>query len=901
MHYCNTIKKIQQDVLGDIMKYKAIQACLTLLALCVPFFAYANEYPQIQRLKNGLTVLIIEDKRFPIVSTRLYVKAGSSMEEPNEYGISHLLEHMVFKGSKSHPKGIDGMIEYEGGNLNAYTSYDQTVYLNDMPSDKWKLALEGIQGLAFDPLLKLSDLKQEREVVRAELKQRADNPGTQLMHLATAASLKGTTYEHPVIGTDELLQKIQPSAMKAYIKKNYDPSEMLLVVAGDINAQEVFKESEKLFSQYKNLNSRTLEVPYSDTEISALGQGFQINIQKGKWNKSHINISFPIPHNTSESTPAIQMLGILLDFDDNSLLPQELRFKEKIVDRIASYSYSFDRIGLFNIYAQLDSKNIPLFLERLMEILSTLDAQDFTESELNQARIAIENSFWYKNQTVQSMANSYGDLYWSNPADPLGKAWLNSIKNVNVEQINAVIEKYLRPDAMSLSILLPENENLDQNLLYASQKSIWVTENKSTSTQAEKTQAEIIQIANKTLVLTPDTSIPFMSVNINFLGGESLLTTSEFTDNSYNTNAVPTITAEVLSQAVRGMNSKKLTSFLSQKDISISAQSSALTFQISAHGATRFSDDILEIVTDVIYKPAFNKKDIKIAQEEQIVHILSIKDSVNASLGTKLNPFLFPNHPYGSDKNGTEESVNAIKRKDLRKFWDLQKDQAMVISIAGDYNRQEMIDFVESLPNPKASIKNQNLKVNAPTWTTEKSLHTLVEGRNQDFSGIIFPTVDKNHEDAPALRVLAATLDGFNGILFQELREKRNLGYSAGPIPFAGEKAGYLGFSIIASPEHRKVIEEQFIAITNLLRKNGVTDKEITAAKASLKMAFVNSNQTASARAASAANAALFGHDIDYSKIYLDKILKVTKEDVDKVIDKYLVLEKAYAFRSGSK
>ena len=108
------------------MKYKAIQICLTLLTFCMPFLAHANEYPQVQRLKNGLTVLIVEDNRFPIVSTRLYVKAGSSMENPDEYGISHLLEHMVFKGSKSHPKGIDNFIEAEGGSLNAYTSYDQT-------------------------------------------------------------------------------------------------------------------------------------------------------------------------------------------------------------------------------------------------------------------------------------------------------------------------------------------------------------------------------------------------------------------------------------------------------------------------------------------------------------------------------------------------------------------------------------------------------------------------------------------------------------------------------------------------------------------------------------------------------------------------------------------------------
>ena len=881
------------------MKYRIIQACFALLVLCAPLFAHANEYPKVQRLKNGMSVLVVEDNRFPIVSTRLYVKAGSSMEAPDEYGISHFLEHMVFKGSKSHPNGIDGIIEYEGGNLNAYTSYDQTVYLNDMPSDKWKLALESIQGLAFNPLLRPNDIKQEREVVRAELKQRGDSPGTQLMHLSTATSLKGTEYEHPVIGTDEHLLKIKADKMRSYIRKNYDPSEMLLVVAGDINAQDIFKEAEKLFSQYKNLNSRPLEAPYTDEDITALGKGFQVNIREGKWNKSHVNISFPIPHNTSANTPAIQMLSILLDFDDNSLLPQELRFKDKIVDQIASYSYSFDRIGLFNIYAQLDSKNIPLFFEKMTHILKNLDAQDFTETEMNQARTAIENSFWYKNQTVQAKADSYGDLYWSNPADPLGDAWLDSIKNVNTQQINNVIDKYLRPEAMSLSVLLPENEKINTNALLTSQKSIWPSEKRNSVAKSKEEKTERIQIANKTLVLIPDTNIPFMSVSINFLGGESLLKNQDFAQN-HNTIAVPTMTADVLSKAIKGMNSKKLTALLSQKDISLSAHASALNFQVSAHGATKFSDDILKIITKTIYKPAFDNTDIEKAKEEQIVHILSIKDSVTAALGNELNSFLFPSHPYGSNVNGTEKDVNAITRKDLRKFWDLQRNQAMVISVAGDYDREQIIKFVESLPNPNTT-NNQALNITEPKWTTEKSLYTPVEGRNQDFLGLIFPTVDKNHEDAPALRVLASALDGFNGILFQELREKRNLGYSAGPIPFAGEKAGYLGFSMIASPEHRKVIQEQFTAITNKLRKDGITEKELKSAKASLKMAYVNSNQTANARAASAANATLFGHNMDYAKTYLEKTLSVTKEDVNRVIKKYLVLENAYDFRSGAK
>ena len=124
--------------------------------------------PHIFHLKNGLTIAVKEDSRFPLASVRLYVNAGSAWEQPGEAGISHLLEHMVFKGSKTGPKGVDKRVENAGGYLNASTSFDETIYLTDLPAAQWKTALRAVRDLAFDPLLRQADLDAEREVVLAE-------------------------------------------------------------------------------------------------------------------------------------------------------------------------------------------------------------------------------------------------------------------------------------------------------------------------------------------------------------------------------------------------------------------------------------------------------------------------------------------------------------------------------------------------------------------------------------------------------------------------------------------------------------------------------------------------------------------------------------------------------------
>ncbi len=889
-----------------------LRVLLLFLFMSLPMQGYANEFPSIQRLENGLQVLVIEDKRFPIVSSRLYVKAGSAMENyevalaknsektKNVFGISHLLEHMVFKGSKSHPGGIDKIVEDKGGDLNAYTSYDQTVYYNEMPSAEWELSLEAIQGLAFDPLLREKDLQQEREVVLAELKQRADSPSTQLLHLTTKSSLQGTDYEHPVIGTEDSLKNIQVADIKDYIKKFYDPSEMLLVIVGDVDKNLVFKKANSLFSGYKNQNIRPISMPYSKDFIKDLGQGININVNKGKWNKSYVNISFPIPHGNSIDSTVMQLLGILLSFDDNSPLLREFRFQEQLVDEIAAYAYGFDRIGLFNIYAKLDSVNLEAYFEKMTKFLQNLQASNFSAIELEQAKTAIENSLWNKNITVQSKASFYGNTYFENPADPLGENSFKIIENMSFEQIQEAIEEYIRPESLGLAILLPEEDNLNLESIKSNYNATWKSDERKNNDKNTTLSSEILEINNKTLILTPDLTIPFMSVSVDFLGGESLFTLPEYNLDKYQTTAVPSLTANVLTMAVREMDFETFTAFLSQRDISISASSHALNFQVSAHGATKFSADIFKVISDVIYEPGFYNSDLKKAKEEQLVKILSIKDSVPASLGNNLYKFLFPNHPYGNDKVGTEEDVNAIAKRDLRHFWKLQREQAMVISVAGDYDRAEVIEFVKSLPSSDNSIKNNQLSIGEPTWNDEKNLYVKVEGRNQDYMGIIFPTVDRNHQDAPALNVLSTALSGFNGILFQELREKRNLGYSASPIPFAGEKAGFLGFGIMASPTHRQTITEQFNAITNTLRKHGISDTELERAKNSLQMSHINNNQTAQSRASQASIAVLFGHDFDFSKQYLDKIMKVTKDDVNRVIQKYLVLENAYQVRAGA-
>ena len=227
---------------------------------------------QVTKLPNGLSVLILKDTRFPLVSTRLYVHAGSSYETPDQAGISHVLEHMVFKGTDSRPKSaISQEVESAGGYLNAATSYDYTVYITDMPDRHWKLGMDVVRDMAFHPTLDPQELESEKNVIVAELQRGEDDPGSRMFKTLLADTLKGTPYDRPIIGYEKTIRALTTQNLRDYIAKYYQPQNMLLVVVGNVDPAEVLAEAEKMFAPYKNTAPLKEVMPYEADRLPLPG------------------------------------------------------------------------------------------------------------------------------------------------------------------------------------------------------------------------------------------------------------------------------------------------------------------------------------------------------------------------------------------------------------------------------------------------------------------------------------------------------------------------------------------------------------------------------------------------------------------------------------------------------
>ena len=868
---------------------KFLTKCLSVLMVgcLLPFAVHASD-TQVFRLLNGMSVLIREDSRFPLVSVRLFVRAGSAWERPEEAGMSHLLEHMVFKGSATSGEGVDKLVENAGGSMNAYTAYDMTTYLTDLPSAQWKQAMKAVRDLAFDPLLRQADLDAELEVVIAEMKQRGDNPSTKLFLAALGNTLKGTPYEFPVIGNEKTLRAMTPDMLRNYIARRYDPRDMVLCIVGDVHAQEVLAEACSLMGGYSNKNVYEKPERYAPERLA---RGFSADVQAGPWKKAFAALSFPIADANDAMQPALDVLCALLDSEETSLLQRELRIKRQVVDSVSATPMAMERAGALLFTAQADEGRLSEFLQIIGEKLRVLKGDDFSDEELARVKLNIEDSYLRGLEKIASIAERTGSEYFYDPESVGGEKYLSAVRSVGKEELQRVIDAWLRPEALSLTALVPEHaggKHLDSDELKAALAKGWpeiacaeLKAGRSGKASAEK--PEVLDLGGGcTLALLPDSTLPYVSASLVFTGGELLAP-----DDS---EGLAALTASALTTGTKSRDYASLSSFLAGRAASLSAGSGTRTFGLNADAPKRFASEVLALLKETLEEPAFREPDVARVRHEQCAAITSSQENAMGVVGRNLRRFLYKSGAYAHRSLGEIEKVRTYSREDIAAFWRKQLSQPWALSVAGDFDRAEIMRFAESLPKPSAVA----VKAEPPAWNEDKKLEIRLPGRDQAVYLMVFPAVGSESPDRQPLRLLSAVLDGFTGRLYQELREKQSLGYSVFPVDWADKKTGFFGFGIIAAPQNLEKARQSFVKLAKALQEEEFAEEALVRAKAVAEANYYKARQSRASRAAEGAGNALENRPLDYGWQKLEEMKRANAKDLVRVARMFLDVQKAY-------
>ncbi len=473
-------------------------------------------------LENGLTVLTLEDDRFPLVSTRLYVHAGSAYESPEQAGISHILEHMVFKGTANRAPGqVARDVESAGGSLNAATSFDYTVYYVDVPAASWKLALDVTHDMIFNASLDPKELESELDVIVSELRRGLDDPGSRLFKTMQAEVWPHFSYRWPIIGFEDTIRATTSEDLRAYIRRMYQPQSMLLVAVGDIKTEDVVAEARRLYGGLKNTRDLTPPAKIPLPEPSAP----VVHLESGKWNKVYMAVALPLPGLDNAGVPSMEVLAHILGGDRSSRLPREFKYKKRLVDDIWASAFTMERAGMFMFRATLDPENVAEFWAELMTFLSGLKDMEFTDEEIRRAKLNLEDSLYQSKETLSGLASKIGYFQFFEGGQDAEKSYLYGLRNTGAEQLREIINTYFLPGRLRAAVLTPKGAGLRADVLETAVASYWAENQPGTAKgdTVDTGEIRVLDVPGGKIVLQPDTTLPYTALSIVWPGGDALL------------------------------------------------------------------------------------------------------------------------------------------------------------------------------------------------------------------------------------------------------------------------------------------------------------------------------------------------------------------------------------------
>ncbi|MCS7151361.1 MAG: insulinase family protein [Endomicrobia bacterium] len=403
-------------------------------------------------LRNGLRVLLKKSTFLPLVSIQVWVKVGSINETEDINGVSHFLEHLVFKGTKSYSlKEISKKIERYGAVLNAGTSKEFTVYFVDIPKEGLEEAIKILSELVFDATFPDNELENERNVVIEEIKRYEDTPTNILYENFNKLLFQKSAYKWRVIGKEENIRNLSKSQIIKYYKSFYQPANMIISICGDIE----YDKTKELIDKYFNYN---LVSPDSDIGVRNPPLYEEIipaatEIKKHKVQHTYFICGFLGPKIDDKHQYTGEVLSIILGEGLSSRLYQNLREKKQLVYEISSGFYTQVGPSVFYITGVCEHKNFEKTIEEIKKILDDVKNNGVTNAELEKAKHIIVTRWYFNNETVHSKAST---LAWWEMFMSLEElnSYLENIGKITNNDIKHFLNLYAKD--LVISALMPE-------------------------------------------------------------------------------------------------------------------------------------------------------------------------------------------------------------------------------------------------------------------------------------------------------------------------------------------------------------------------------------------------------------------------------------------------------------
>ncbi len=820
----------------------------------------------ITTLDNGLTIIVREDRSAPVVSAQAWCMAGSVHEGKwLGAGLSHVLEHMLFKGTTTRPGSrIDREVQEAGGYMNAYTSFDRTVYHIDVPATGAHTAVDILCDIMQHATLPADELAKELDVIRREMDMGQDDPGRRSSRRLFETAYTRSPYRYTIIGYPDIFNEIKAVDIRSYYAEKYAPNNVFYVVVGDVNRDEVIAQIRTAYEKSKTKALSPMVLPEEPRQTAPREVIEEASIELG-----HFHFSWHIPELRHPDVPVLDVLAVLLGSGRSSRLFQQIREKQGLVHHVDAWTYSPGNSGLFGMSAVVDPEKMIAARDAMLAEVEKMKTATISTGELGKAVKQFISATLAMRKTMEGQAQNLGSNWLAANDLNFSERYLAAVKQVRPDDILRVAREYLTAENRTIYALLPNGT--------APKLSITTEENFAHAIQK-------FEFPNGLrLLIKEDHRLPFVEFRAMFQGGVLAETKDD--------NGITQLSSRMLLKGTSHRSARDIATEIESVGGSIDSYGGNNSFGVNVEALSSDFEISLDLLADVLLNPVFPADALEREREVQIADIYSQKDNLLKSASVAMRRALFGTSGYGLDSTGREEAITKLKAASLKSFHKkMATPNNCVLAIYGDVETIEVKAAVEKAFGHWKTGRAVKELIHVPSEMPVALVQRVEETRDKKQAVVVigFPGSTLYDEDHFALELIQESCSDLGSRLFMRIREQLGLAYYVGAQHFAGVAPGYFAFYAGTEPAKAALVEQEILKEAALLRAEGLTDEELKRAKAKIIGQKKIARQEIGHLASMTALDELYGLGYQRSELDDAKYEAVTLEQVKAAAQKYL-------------
>ena len=797
------------------------------------------EYPAtaatVETLPNGLTLILDPDPTAPVVSAQIWVETGSMHEDRLlGAGLSHFLEHMVFKGTRDYDADeLADTVQAAGGHWNAYTSFDRTVYYIDGPADSLPVFLKCLTGIVFFPVIPESEFEKEKDVIRREIDMGLDDPDHAATRLLLATAFQHDPRRHPVIGHRHRFDAIAYADLTRYQRERYTTDRAFAVISGDFDPDEARNLLASLTAECLPGCGREPLVAWDPPQLGPRHARETFAIPA-----SRISMAWKSPQLSHPDTPALDVLAAMLGRGRASRLHRTLREERGLALEISAFSWSSpDREGIFGISADAQPEKRDELIEAIHLELAAIHT-DRLDEDLAKAKRQIAASQFRSLTTASGRASDLASN-WHEARDlNFTRRHVAAIQAVTVEDVRRAATR-LRDEGLTLTVLDP----LDAPAPARTGK-----------IRRRREEIQVHTLPNGlTLALIPDHRVPLVHLQAAVRAG--------LPSETPETNGLNQLLASTLPKGTATRSAREIATALESLGASVSAGTGNNALLVQAAGLAPDLSEVASVFCEVIASPSLPEDAIS---REKASQLAALEEALNDPLHAgfrALRHAAFEGVGYGLDSLGSPDSLKSLDRAALAAHHGRHFHASNIaIAIAGDFEPSAALDLVSAglggLPGGEPWP--------VPAGKRCRGGESLVRlPKKQAVLAIGFSGASVNGADRHALAMIQEYAADMAGPLFVRIREELGLAYQVGATQFLGYDAGLFTFYLATSPEQADFARLELLAEIRKIAAAGIPDEAFDRVRSTVLSGLAIQQQSPSHIARHVALDLLFGHPAD--------------------------------------